>query len=634
MAVSEMRGGGKGPGQRRNLPVVRWFQAGAVAAGVGAALIAAPAIAAADDGGASPAPTSHSSTSGKHSAGVGGHRPSVQAAAKGASAKRAAKPASASAVRPSAATGHSARVVAGVDRTPAAGVDSTSPVTQASAAVTTSSTSSSEVVTGLFREILRTDPTAEQLQRYSNLYNLLGTRAVVFSLYNSQPFRQQQVNNYFRELLGRAPTQAEMALGTVELAIGVPEPLVVAQIASGAEFYRASGGTATTYVSLLYRSMLGEPADAGQSAVYVQQLRAGLPTQVVALQFVTADAFRAVKVNEIYQVVLGRDVTDTEIQQYVDRWYWNRGLAGIAMGLLSSSANVARMTAGDVPLPDMVAVSQLQQILLAAYDEDPTGFVNLFNTYLKTDPVTGALCVSTCNTPLLELIRTGGATRGIPNEAIQITPINADVTSLIPTQNEVDVDKSIKYPLQNADQLEAYLQGGALVPGGSIVTADGGTYIVDGHHRWSGIYVINPYAQISAIDLGYVPNAQEALKEMQVSIAAEQGYLNVQTVQGQNLFTISKDDFDTQVALLIAGGDDPAAVMKVFADERNLTTMTQVQNYLWENVLRMRQFNQPITGATSRGYMPQPPDEGLSPLLHWMESGDLSYTLPVISYLG
>ncbi|BBY59589.1 hypothetical protein [Mycolicibacterium sarraceniae] len=94
---------------------------------------------------------------------------------------------------------------------------------------------------------------------------------------------------------------------------------------------------------------------------------------------------------------------------------------------------------------------------------------------------------------------------------------------------------------------------------------------------------MKPYAQISAIDLGYVPDPQD---------------------------------------------------VQVFADQRNLQTMARVQDYLWANVLRMRQCDQPLPGTTSRGYMPQPPDEGLSPLLHWMESGDLSYSLPVISHLG
>ena len=377
---------------------------------------------------------------------------------------------------------------------------------------------------------------------------------MVSSLYTSTAFRQQQVNSYYLELLGRAPTAKELAIGTLELRMGVPEPLVVAQIASTREFYRESGGTADTYVQLLYRSVLGEPTDAAQAAIYVQRLQSGRPTQMVAMQFIKADTFRAVKVQEIVQVVWAGRPPTPKSRTTSTTGSANGGLAGTAKKILNSTENIERMTTDGVPLPDMVAVHQLQQILMAAYDEDPDGFVNLFNTYLKTDPVTGEQCESTCNTPLLDLITTGGSTRGIPNQAITVTPITAAVSSLIPSQNEIDAQKALEDPLQDPDLLEDYLAGGTVLAKSVILTADNGLWIVDGHHRWGGLYVINPYSQLSSIDLGYVPNAQEALKETQVAIVAEQGYLSAETVSGDNLYTMSKDEFDDIVEELIDSG--------------------------------------------------------------------------------
>jgi hypothetical protein len=580
-----------------DVTVVRWLQAGAVAAGVGAAMLAVPAIASADDGGSAKS-TATSARDATH-----------RAAAHPRSARTTARPVA----RPTAVSRRSARV-------PRAAADDPS--------------TSTEIVTGLFREILRADPTAEQLTRFTALLDAKGQAAVVNRLYASTAFRQQQVNSYYLELLGRAPTAKELAMGTMELRMGVPEPLVVAQLASTKEFYRESGGTADSYVQLLYRSILGEPTDAAQAAIYVQRLQSGQPTQMVAVQFIKAAAFRSVKVQEIIQVVLGRDATADEVAFYVNNWINDGGLAGTAKKILNSTENVERMTTGGVTLPDMVAVHQLQQILIASYTEDPDGFVNLFNTYLKTDPVTGEQCESTCNTPLLTLITQGGSTRGIPNQAITVTPITAAVSSLIPSQNEIDAQKALEDPLQDPDLLEDYLAGGTVLAKSVILTADNGLYIVDGHHRWGGLYVINPYSQLSSIDLGYVPNAQEALKETQVAIVAEQGYLSAETVTGDNLYTMSKDDFDAIVEDLIDSGDDKDKIMKIFKKEKDLTSMAQIQDYLWANVLRMRQFNQPIEGATSRGYMPQPPNSDYQPLMHWMEGGALSYTNPVIGYVG
>ncbi|OAN36417.1 DUF4214 domain-containing protein [Mycolicibacterium iranicum] len=493
---------------------------------------------------------------------------------------------------------------------------------------------SDAIVTGLFREILREDPTAEELTRYSTLLNWFGTRAVVANLYNSTPFREDQVESYYLELLGRTPSTSEMALGTFLLKIGVPETRVVARVAGSDEFYQESGGTADSFVNLLYRSVLGQAADPDEADVYVQQLQAGWSTRWVASRFLASDPYREVKIQESYSIVLGRSATAAEVDAYLDSWFFRGGQAGIAKSLLYSDENIARVlsTAG-IPLPDLVAVTQLKQLLMAPYTEDEDGFVRLFNTLIQWTP-TGDSCApqQVCNTALYELLRSGGLTRGIPNESIDINPITAEASWLLPTQNEIGVDNSLGFPLTHADTLAQYLAGGTVLAGSVILTANDGTYIVDGHHRWSSLYVINPYAQISAVDLGYVPNAQGALKETQLAIGAQLGYLPVQQIQGPNLFTIGRPEFDAAVERLINSGSDPAAVMKVFKDVKKLDDMAAVQDYLWANVLRMREFNRPVAGATGRGYMPQPTD--LQITFHIMEGGGLIYTLPTLAYLG
>ena len=61
------------------------------------------------------------------------------------------------------------------------------------------------VVTGLFQEVLRRDPTATELQNYLTRMNIFGFNSVVAGLYTSDAFRQNAVNNYYLELLGRTP---------------------------------------------------------------------------------------------------------------------------------------------------------------------------------------------------------------------------------------------------------------------------------------------------------------------------------------------------------------------------------------------------------------------------------------------
>src|SRR3954454_16931828 len=89
-----------------DLAVVRWLQAGAVAAGVGAAMLALPAIASADDGGTS----TSTATSGRGTT----HRPAAHPRSARATAHpvAAARQRVASPARPAAASRRSVRVVA------------------------------------------------------------------------------------------------------------------------------------------------------------------------------------------------------------------------------------------------------------------------------------------------------------------------------------------------------------------------------------------------------------------------------------------------------------------------------------------------------------------------------------------
>lgn len=538
------------------------------------------------------------------------------------------------------------------------------------------------VITGLFREILRRDPSTTELQSYTNVLNVFGLNGVAAGVYSSSEFHQTELQGYYNQMLGRPASAAELALGTLQLAWGIPEPVIVAGIAASPEFYRfsdqssgapayqnqpavAATATPTSFVNLLYRSLLGQAPDPTVAQSYIQQLSHGIPSGLVALQFVLSDAYRAVQVKDIYQVVAGQNVADTgySVTQYVDNWFLSGGLHGITTQFLTSSANITRMNAaGGIPLPDMVSAAVLQQILLAAYTGDANGFVELLKQGLKQTIVNGepAPCQTDCASAeaLRALIASGGPTRGIPNSSIVITPAAFDapapnpddpatlpsdtaityvnVNAVRPTQNDIDMKQSIKYPLQNADSLTTYLQGGDVIHAtGRILTADNGQYVLDGHHRWSTVFIMNPNARIASVDIGYVPNAQDGLKETQLAIAAQLGYLPFKVVDGNNLFTVDETTFkDTVAQYITTGPDGGAPVMQAFATYKNLQDMTAVQNYLWANVLQMRQNNLYVVGATARTFMPQPVDNDYTPLLKLMDGQVLSYTFPVVSYLG
>lgn len=683
---------------RRVLPVVRWLQMGAASAGfglaVGMASLATPGVAWADNDTASASSDSARQSTQRPS---GAQRSAVPRSARGADAgpranrpagpARAAADARGSDPLPEVAPASSVRATALAAKAPAAAVESaaapsaaaSTPAQIAASAPASAApglgslaatvrlnledlftgtgrpavTNPTAVVTGLFREVLRRDPTVTELQDYLRRLNISGVNGVVAGLYNSRAFRQNSVNNYYLEFLGRTPSAKELNWGTLRLTLG-NEPMFAASLAGDQEFYdsSASGGgkfgtqtSATTYVDLLYRTLLGQAAGP-EADPLIQQVQGGFPIARAANQFVRTNAYRTVKVGEVYSV-LGQEPSPTDIAEYADRWLWSGGQAGISMSLLATAANVQRIEAGLVPTPNVTAAAQLQQLLLAAYNDSPEGFTKLFNQLLSLDPNSPISAANpctpsntSCNQPLYTLVTTGGRDRGIPNSSLVLTSLNADVATLVPSQNEIDLRSSLRFPLQNPTQLASYFTGGLIQPfGNPVLTADGGTYIVDGHHRWSQIYLVNPFTQVTAVDLGYVPTPQTALKEAQMGVLAAKGYLASATVQGENLYTITEPVFDLKVRELIEAGDTPEAVLEVFGTYLGFKTdipedeqYAIVTNYLWGNVLRMRELNPFIPGAPSRGVMPQ--TDPLPVTQGYLDSGDLSYSFPTISYLG
>jgi hypothetical protein len=126
---------------------------------------------------------------------------------------------------------------------------------------------------------------------------------------------------------------------------------------------------------------------------------------------------------------------------------------------------------------------------------------------------------------------------------------------------------------------------------------------------------------------------QDYLKITQLAIGATLGFLPFQSVDGSNLFTISREAFEQWVEKTIAEGEDPRAVLEIFSDKKGLADAAAVADYLWANVERMRQFNLPLPGVTSRDFMPQPSGD-IQPILHLLESGRLNFRAPVMARLG
>jgi hypothetical protein len=189
-------------------------------------------------------------------------------------------------------------------------------------------------------------------------------------------------------------------------------------------------------------------------------------------------------------------------------------------------------------------------------------------------------------------------------EPIQVSAINVKVTDLQPTQNEVVLDKSLSYPLTDASSAESCLNGGNVaVAGKSIVTGGGGKFVIDGHHRWSQLFCMNPDASILAMDLTDIKKPIEALKATQIGIAAQTGKVPTSPGGGVNLFKIGKNTLRNYVINTITD-----SVVEVFKKYDKGETPEEIADYIWGNVQTLKKQNKPISGAPKRDVMPQTDD--------------------------
>ena len=134
---------------------------------------------------------------------------------------------------------------------------------------------------------------------------------------------------------------------------------------------------------------------------------------------------------------------------------------------------------------------------------------------------------------------------------------SATLGSVKPTQNEIEFENSIKFPLTEFDNgkggglkpmCEGTLAGSVqkIGPPGNDMIIVNGNLIIDGHHRWSSLFsVAGPSGKIAAIDLG-LPGltGKTGPAVAQIGIAASMGSgkrLPVATAGKMNILGASKD---------------------------------------------------------------------------------------------
>ena len=105
--------------------------------------------------------------------------------------------------------------------------------------------------------------------------------------------------------------------------------------------------------------------------------------------------------------------------------------------------------------------------------------------------------------PKLKFILSLGFGGKFADLKLKLQKTNIAAVKLIPTQNEIGLDETLKY-LMKGEHIDMCFEPSVMIKH-PVVTFQG-TFIIDGHHRWSEIFATNPDANIECINISGLQN--------------------------------------------------------------------------------------------------------------------------------
>lgn len=198
------------------------------------------------------------------------------------------------------------------------------------------------------------------------------------------------------------------------------------------------------------------------------------------------------------------------------------------------------------------------------------------------------------------------------------------VSQLMPTQSEIDLDKSLKHALINKESFKKTFTDPIEI-NKPIVTFRQ-NYVIDGHHTWLQAIAINPKGKILSFNYDGDISPIQMLKAVQGTIAAvkaddnnNNGKLPSSKVDGPNFFDDSFDEKKIRKYLEETFDESLTNIYCKYLD--NCKNKKDIIEYLTERLLDIKSNNYPFESAPSRENMPQVFKGGT-------DEGDKSSALP------
>lgn len=210
---------------------------------------------------------------------------------------------------------------------------------------------------------------------------------------------------------------------------------------------------------------------------------------------------------------------------------------------------------------------------------------------------------------------------------------NIPVSQLRPTQSEISIKDSLGWVLKGKSYTDYFKDG--VIAGSKIVTYNS-KFVIDGHHRWSQIYMINPKANVATINCEDVKKTKDqpfaTLRKFQAAVVAVVGSLPSSSVgSGDNVYD-KKDRtvLESEISSLILKDETNKTRVEILnqiigdinthiTEEKDEATGIEIKkiignkvqqkklltNYVLNNILHFQKEAPILKGASPRKFMPQ-----------------------------
>ena len=211
--------------------------------------------------------------------------------------------------------------------------------------------------------------------------------------------------------------------------------------------------------------------------------------------------------------------------------------------------------------------------------------------------------------PKVQAIMNLGKNDGIDtDEVVQVQDnVSYSCRNLEPTQSQIGLADSLAWLAKNnPDGAAALIKGDTSAFNENRILTANGKYILDGHHRWSQVFLFNPDAKIPAVNL-VIPGFEEKqlLKIIQLAIAATYKDVLMKPANSEtDIFDDSKmSEKQIREKLPELMGEKMTEVAK---KSYSLNSNEEVYDKITTNAVELKKKKP--ADAPNRDFMPQPSD--------------------------